>query len=78
MTTTTLPAAVRIVEMGPRDGLQNEKAIVPAATKIALIAIGTAFPLYLNVYAGIRNVDQTLIEAARNAQHAAAAVAVPA
>ncbi len=28
---------VRIVEVGPRDGLQNEKRIVPAATKIALI-----------------------------------------
>ncbi len=28
---------IRIVEVGPRDGLQNEKAIVPAATKIALI-----------------------------------------
>ena len=28
---------VRIVEVGPRDGLQNEKTIVPAATKIALI-----------------------------------------
>lgn len=28
---------VRIVEVGPRDGLQNEKAIIPAATKIALI-----------------------------------------
>jgi sulfonate transport system permease protein len=35
------------------------------APKIALIALGTAFPLYLNVYAGIRNVDVTLIEAAR-------------
>ena len=33
----SLPAAVRIVEVGARDGLQNEKAIVPAATKIALI-----------------------------------------
>ena len=31
------PAAVRIVEVGPRDGLQNEKTIVPAATKIALV-----------------------------------------
>jgi len=31
--------------------------------KIALIALATAFPLYLNVYAGIRNVDQKLIEA---------------
>ncbi len=28
---------IRIVEVGPRDGLQNEKAIIPAATKIALI-----------------------------------------
>jgi hydroxymethylglutaryl-CoA lyase len=29
--------AVRIVEVGPRDGLQNEKAIIAAADKIALI-----------------------------------------
>ncbi len=28
---------VRMVEVGPRDGLQNEAQIVPAATKIALI-----------------------------------------
>ncbi|HET6586173.1 MAG TPA: hydroxymethylglutaryl-CoA lyase [Oleiagrimonas sp.] len=28
---------IRIVEVGPRDGLQNERAIVPAATKIELI-----------------------------------------
>ncbi len=28
---------VRIVEVGPRDGLQNEKTLVPAAAKIALI-----------------------------------------
>ncbi|MCO4317890.1 ABC transporter permease subunit [Phyllobacterium sp. 21LDTY02-6] len=35
------------------------------APKVALIALGTAFPLYLNVYAGIRNVDATLIEAGR-------------
>ena len=32
-----LPTAVRIVEVGPRDGLQNEKTIVPAAAKIELI-----------------------------------------
>jgi sulfonate transport system permease protein len=31
--------------------------------KVALIALATAFPLYLNVYAGIRNVDQSLVEA---------------
>ncbi len=33
----SLPASVRIVEVGPRDGLQNEKTIVPAAVKIELI-----------------------------------------
>jgi hydroxymethylglutaryl-CoA lyase len=33
----SLPKRVRMVEVGPRDGLQNEARIVPAATKIALI-----------------------------------------
>ena len=33
----TLPSAVKIVEVGPRDGLQNEKAFVPTATKIELV-----------------------------------------
>ena len=33
----TLPNAVRIVDVGPRDGLQNEKAIVPTDVKVALI-----------------------------------------
>lgn len=32
-----LPAAVRIVEVGPRDGLQNEKNIVATADKVELI-----------------------------------------
>ncbi|TDV37166.1 hydroxymethylglutaryl-CoA lyase [Paraburkholderia caballeronis] len=32
-----LPAAVKIVEVGPRDGLQNEKDFVPTATKIELV-----------------------------------------
>ncbi len=31
------PAAVRIVEVGPRDGLQNEKTWIPTAAKIELI-----------------------------------------
>jgi hydroxymethylglutaryl-CoA lyase len=34
---STAPNAVRIVEVGARDGLQNEKTIVPAATKVELI-----------------------------------------
>ena len=32
-----IPAQVKIVEVGPRDGLQNEKQVVPTATKIELI-----------------------------------------
>lgn len=35
--TKTLPKSVRIVEMGPRDGLQSEKAIVSADTKVDFI-----------------------------------------
>lgn len=34
----TLPSRVTVVEVGPRDGLQNEAATLPAATRIALIA----------------------------------------
>ena len=34
---SNLPAHVRIVEVGPRDGLQNEKALVATADKIELI-----------------------------------------
>ncbi|XP_062927532.1 3-hydroxy-3-methylglutaryl-CoA lyase, cytoplasmic isoform X1 [Mobula hypostoma] len=33
----TLPEFVKIVEVGPRDGLQNEKVIVPTEVKIKLI-----------------------------------------
>ena len=32
-----IPRFVKIVEVGPRDGLQNEKNIVSAAVKIELI-----------------------------------------
>ncbi|MGN6312772.1 MAG: hydroxymethylglutaryl-CoA lyase [Rhodanobacteraceae bacterium] len=32
-----IPNAVRMVEVGPRDGLQNEKTIVPTPVKIELI-----------------------------------------
>ena len=34
---TGLPSRVRIVEVGPRDGLQNEAAAVPTAEKIAFV-----------------------------------------
>ncbi|XP_045714915.1 hydroxymethylglutaryl-CoA lyase, mitochondrial isoform X1 [Phyllostomus hastatus] len=34
---STFPKQVKIVEVGPRDGLQNEKKIVPTAVKIRMI-----------------------------------------
>jgi sulfonate transport system permease protein len=33
------------------------------APKVAIITLGVSFPLYLNVYAGIRGVDSQLVEA---------------
>ena len=42
---------VRIVEMGPRDGLQNEKQVVPLATKLELIERLAA--------AGLREIEAT-------------------
>lgn len=35
--TTTDPNFVNIVEVGPRDGLQNEKGVIPPAVKIELV-----------------------------------------
>lgn len=34
--------------------------------KLILIALATMFPMYLNTYAGVRNVDRKVIEAARS------------
>jgi sulfonate transport system permease protein len=36
------------------------------APKLALIAMGVAFPLYLNTLAGIRGIDRRTVEAARS------------
>jgi hydroxymethylglutaryl-CoA lyase len=33
----TLPSHVHIIDVGPRDGLQNEKAMVPTAVKVELV-----------------------------------------
>ena len=46
-----LPTRVKLVDVGPRDGLQNEKQMVPAAVKIELIARLQA--------AGIRHLEAT-------------------
>ena len=37
MALTDLPKKVKIVEVGPRDGLQNEKETIPAEVKIELV-----------------------------------------
>ena len=37
MNLQNLPQRVRLIDVGPRDGLQNEKQPVPAATKIGLV-----------------------------------------
>lgn len=37
MSSRSYPEKVAIVEVGPRDGLQNEAAVVPTATKIAFV-----------------------------------------
>ena len=37
-TASGLPPEVTIYEVGPRDGLQNEKTVVPAATKVEFIS----------------------------------------
>lgn len=34
-----MPSSVRVVEVGPRDGLQNEKALVPTEQKIRFISM---------------------------------------
>lgn len=47
----TLPRAVKIVEVGPRDGLQNESAHVPTARKLAFI-LGL-------VQAGLKHIEAT-------------------
>ena len=33
----TIPSFVKLVDVGPRDGLQNEKQTVPASIKIELV-----------------------------------------
>tara|TARA_Y100001951_G_scaffold9585_2_gene6023 strand:- start:9218 stop:10012 length:795 start_codon:yes stop_codon:yes gene_type:complete len=39
---------------------------IDEAAKIFLVALGTLFPIYLNTYHGIRNVDPALVEMARS------------
>ena len=49
LVSAALPAQVKIVEVGPRDGLQNEKEAIPAEVKIELVNRLTA--------AGFQNIE---------------------
>ena len=53
----TLPKQVRIVEVGPRDGLQNERASVPTSAKLELIE--------RLAQAGLRTIEATAFVSAR-------------
>ncbi len=53
----TLPKQVRIVEVGPRDGLQNEPASVPTSAKLELIE--------RLAQAGLRSIEATAFVSAR-------------
>jgi len=48
---TELPASVRIREVGPRDGFQNEPEVIPTADKVRLIGLLGA--------AGLRRIEVT-------------------
>jgi len=47
----TLPSRVQLIDVGPRDGLQNEKQMVPAAVKIELV--------HLLQQAGLKEIEVT-------------------
>jgi hydroxymethylglutaryl-CoA lyase len=71
--TLALPARVKVVEVGPRDGLQNEGMAVPTATKLELIQRLAA--------AGLRHIEATAFVSPRwvpqMADHDAVMRAVP-
>lgn len=64
----TLPARVRIVEVSPRDGLQNESTILPVETKVALIE--------LLAKAGVRDIEAGSFVSAKRAPQMAATAEV--
>lgn len=71
--TWSLPTRVKVVEVGPRDGLQNESTVIPTATKLALIQ--------RLAEAGLRHIEATAFVSPRwvpqMADHDAVMRAVP-
>ncbi|RUL94967.1 ABC transporter permease [Verrucosispora sp. FIM060022] len=59
---------VQMARMLPHLGLVPLLIIwvgIGESLKISLVALGAFFPLYFNTYAGIRDIDERLVEAAR-------------
>lgn len=71
--TWSLPTRVKVVEVGPRDGLQNESTVIPTETKLALIQ--------RLAEAGLRHIEATAFVSPRwvpqMADHDAVMRAVP-
>ena len=70
VTQTAVNAFVRILAPLPKIALYPAMILILGfghSSKIALVAIEAAFPIYLATYQGMRNVDQKLIWAARSA-----------
>ncbi|WP_249713996.1 ABC transporter permease subunit [Rhizomonospora bruguierae] len=67
---------VQMARMLPHLGLLPLLLIwlgIGESLKISLVALGAFFPIYLNTYAGIRDIDERLVEAARTCGLSAAA-----
>ena len=64
----TLPSKVRIVEVGPRDGLQNEKPLISTEIKVELI--------HRLASAGLRTIEATAFVSPRWVPQMADATAV--
>ncbi|MCE7796139.1 ABC transporter permease [Sphingobium sufflavum] len=63
-----IDAPIQMVRTLPWAGLVPLLLIwlgIDEGSKVALVALASFFPIYLNLFAGIRNVDETLVEAAR-------------
>jgi sulfonate transport system permease protein len=59
---------VQMARMLPHLGLVPLLIIwlgIGESLKVTLVALGAFFPIYLNTYAGIRDIDERLVEAAR-------------
>ena len=53
----SIPIQVKLVDVGPRDGLQNEKSPVPATVKIELVQRSVEASLLEQPPLGSRRVD---------------------